>query len=131
MSTLKADTIVASDGSSPVTLTKQSAAKAWLQFDQTVPTTSGSFNISSVSDDSQGIFTPSLSNSMSSTNNQVITGMGNHKSADAEPRMMNLRHNQGGSFTTSAHTLATPNGGNASTNYDMNFNMSLVHGDLA
>jgi len=28
MSTLKADTIVAADGSSPVTLTKQSAAKA-------------------------------------------------------------------------------------------------------
>jgi hypothetical protein len=33
MSTIKADTIVASDGTSPVTLTKQSAAKAWCRLD--------------------------------------------------------------------------------------------------
>jgi hypothetical protein len=32
MSTLKADTIVAADGSSPVTLTKQSAAKVWVFY---------------------------------------------------------------------------------------------------
>jgi hypothetical protein len=32
MSTIKADTIVASDGTSPVTLTKQSAAKAWVNL---------------------------------------------------------------------------------------------------
>ena len=130
MSTLKADTIQNTSGGA-ATLTKQSAAKAWLQFDQTGPTTSGSFNVSSVTDNSTGIFTPNLTNAMSSADDQSITGMSNHKSGDGEPRMMNIRHNIGGSFTSSAHTLATPNGGNASAHYDMNFNMSIVHGDLA
>jgi len=34
MSELRADTITASDGASPVTLTKQSAAKAWIDLRQ-------------------------------------------------------------------------------------------------
>ena len=47
MSTLKAGTIVATDGSSPVTLTKQSAAKAWAKVTQdTTHTVNSSFNIS-------------------------------------------------------------------------------------
>ena len=52
MSTLKADTIVASDGSNPVTLTKQQAAKLWatLDTDSTV-VLFDSFNVSSISDD--------------------------------------------------------------------------------
>ena len=124
MSILFADTLKNQSGNGPTTLHKQNAAKAWLQFNQTTPAIIGSLNISSVSDDSSGIYTPSLTNAVSSTSNCVISGA-------AEPRMMNLRYDHLGSFTTSAHTLATPNGGNATVYSDIKFNMSLVHGDLA
>ena len=76
MSTLKADTIVASDGSSPVALTKQSAAKAFYIFNQHSSTThrggvlagtSGtqSLNASSYADNSTGDLSVSLTNSFS------------------------------------------------------------------
>ncbi len=67
MSTLKADTIVASDGSSPVTLTKQQAAKSLLNYDHINDTINSSFNTSSVSDDATGVFTVSHTNSYSDT----------------------------------------------------------------
>ena len=63
MSTLKADTLVASDGTSPVTLTKQHAAKAWVYFDTLVdsssPVARGSFNVSSLINETteDGMFT--------------------------------------------------------------------------
>ena len=52
MSELRADTITGSDGTSPVTLTKQSAAKAWINFNTTpsTPAIEGSFNVSSLTD---------------------------------------------------------------------------------
>jgi len=69
MSTLKADTIVAADGSSPVTLTKQSAAKAWATVDayQATTGTTSSFNISSTTDDGTGLWDNAFTNSMNST----------------------------------------------------------------
>lgn len=76
MSTLKADTIVASDGSSPVTLTKQSAAKAWVLYDQTNNTNRGSDNISSITDTSTGLFTLNYTNSFSD-GYYATTGSGN------------------------------------------------------
>jgi len=63
MSTLKADTIVASDGSSPATLTKQSAAKVTgnLQGDGS-SNSDISLNISSVIDGSAGLNTVAVTN---------------------------------------------------------------------
>lgn len=63
------DTIAASDGTSPATLTKQSAAKAWVRIDGTgTVTVDGSFNIASVTDSGTGTYTPSFTNSMSDVN---------------------------------------------------------------
>jgi len=131
MSILFADTLKNQSGNGPTTLHKQNAAKAWLQFNQTTPAIIGSLNISSVSDDSSGVYTPSLTNAVSSTSNCVISGMSGHNLGNSEPRFMNLRYDHLGSFTTSTHTLATPNGGTAIVYSDIKFNMSLVHGDLA
>jgi len=61
MSELRADTITGSDGSSPVTLTKQSAAKAWFSA-VTWATADNSLNVSSISDDATGQSTVSWSN---------------------------------------------------------------------
>jgi len=54
MSTLKADTIVASDGTSPVTLTKQQATKFWVTYDAVNEQTKGSLNQSSLVDETTG-----------------------------------------------------------------------------
>lgn len=67
MSTIKADTIVAADGSSPVTLTKQSAAKAWTKYDQATTTAIDvSFGVSGITDHGSGDATTAFTNSFSS-----------------------------------------------------------------
>jgi hypothetical protein len=65
MSTIKADTIVASDGTSPVTLTKQSAAKAWVNFNGVTFGSRDSFNVSSLDDDGTGNYGVNFSSSFS------------------------------------------------------------------
>ena len=87
MSTLKADTIVAADGTSPVTLTKQSAAKAWVSVDHQGdgagtttgnPTVINSLNQSSYTDEAGGIGTIGFANSMSAADFAVnVTGTNN------------------------------------------------------
>tara|TARA_Y100001951_G_scaffold60879_1_gene48464 strand:- start:1604 stop:1990 length:387 start_codon:yes stop_codon:yes gene_type:complete len=56
MSTLKADTIVASDGTSPATLTKQQASKAYVVsgYSSGTPQETKLFNVSSLTDTSSG-----------------------------------------------------------------------------
>jgi len=69
MSELRADTITASDGTSPVTLTKQSASKQWLKFDGTgTIAIDDSFNTSSISDLSTGSYAVTMANSLSNAN---------------------------------------------------------------
>jgi len=73
MSTLKTDTIVATDGTSPVTLTKQSAAKAFAQFagDGTAQINE-SFGISGLSDSGAGLYVLTVSSAMSSSDYTVV-----------------------------------------------------------
>ena len=67
MSILKADTIVAADGTSPVTLTKQSAAKAFGLFNGTgAIAVRKSLNISGITDVATGKMTVAFSTSMDS-----------------------------------------------------------------
>jgi len=68
MSTLKADTIVASDGTSPVTLTKQSALKGFQSYDGTGTIAIGdSLNTSSLTDTSTGQYEVNFTNNYFST----------------------------------------------------------------
>ena len=123
MSTLKADTIVASDGTSPVTLTKQSAAKAWAKFDNSA-TLADSFNIASTVDVQTGQWRFSKTNSMASTNYTVVGTSGNLIGS------FNTGENANAIETTANHTQSK---------YDTNwqdfsaggYGMHNVHGDLA
>ena len=65
-SVLNVDSIAAKDGTSPVELTKQSAAKSWCNFDGTAGSVSfaDSFNKSSITDDGTGAFTTAFTNNM-------------------------------------------------------------------
>ena len=65
MSTLQTNTIQTSNGG-PVTLTKQSAAKAWVNFNSTgTLTIRSSLNTSSITDNGTGDYTENFTNSMS------------------------------------------------------------------
>ena len=72
MSTLKADTIQ-STGGGAATLTKQSAAKAWINFNGTgTIATRDSFNLSSLSDIGTGEYSVTITSAMSDTNYAVM-----------------------------------------------------------
>ncbi len=130
MSTLRADTIQ-STGGGAATLTNQSAAKQWLQYNQETPAVTGSFNVSSVSDDSTGNFTTSLANNVSSTSNVAVTGLSNQDSGDSTRRGIAFKRDAGGTFNTGQYPVDVVDMGNGSSNSDQKFNFTLLHGDLA
>ena len=65
-SQLNVDTISAKNGTSPVTLTKQEAAKHYVNYDAVNQTTDDSFNQSSLTDVATGEFYSTFTNAMSS-----------------------------------------------------------------
>lgn len=84
MSTLKTDVVETSSGGA-TTLTKQSAAKAWVSFDNvSTATIEESFNISSIADMAAGETQVNLTNSMSSAN-YCITASAGRTSSGGSP----------------------------------------------
>lgn len=76
MSEIRANTVSNAAGTGPVTLTGQSAAKAWANYNQVLNIVNDSFNVSSVSDDSVGIFTVSFSSSMANSDYSALITCG-------------------------------------------------------
>ena len=66
-SVLNVDEIAAKDGTSPVALTKQQAAKVYFKYTQSTPAVNDSFNVSSITDNSTGSLTPNYTNSFDSS----------------------------------------------------------------
>lgn len=66
MSTIRADNVAPSAGGTSTGLL-EGLAKAWLQYLQSTPVVSDSFNVSSVSDNSAGNFTVNYSSAFSSS----------------------------------------------------------------
>jgi len=76
MSTLKADTIQ-STGGGAATLTKQSAAKAWINFNGVgTVATRGSFNVSSLADEGTGAYQTNLTSATADANYAVAGSAG-------------------------------------------------------
>lgn len=127
MSELRTDTITASNGTGPVTLTKQSAAKAWVNFNGTGTIAArDSFNNSSLTDSGTGSYVVVLTNSFSSIN-YVVLGQSNQASDTDD----NLNEStMPSSLAAGQYNLST---GNVSTNsrVDHSFIRSAAHGDLA
>ena len=79
-SKLDVDEIAAKNGTDPVTLTKQSAAKAWINFNGTGTIAArDSFNHSSLTDNGAGDYSVTVSNAMNNVNYAVsgAAGYGN------------------------------------------------------
>ena len=132
MSTIKADTIVASDGSSPVTLTKQEAAKAYVLFDQGVPEIDNSFNTSSLTDSSTGNGDVNWTNAMSNAVYITVACTGTVSFSAAYNVSLADDTSSGNPRTTSKFYFVS-NYGNASTTLfvDNGQNQLAILGDLA
>jgi hypothetical protein len=118
MGTLKVDTVVGSDGTSPVTLTKQSAAKAWIDFTSAASfTNNGSFNISSLSDIGTGYGAFSFAASMADAN-YAQSSIGDNTayhtyfvtSHKATSGTRNVKANQSHTDTDSTHNVVIHGG---------------------
>ena len=83
MSEIRATTISDAAGTGPITLTKQSAAKAWVTFDQNTPQILDSMNTSSLTDTSTGRGDLNWTSAMSNTLYSVPTNSNYVSSATA------------------------------------------------
>jgi hypothetical protein len=127
MSELRTDTITASDGTSPVTLTKQQAAKSWI-FHNDGDTIYSSFGASSLSDLMTGGYVLNITNAMSGATDYAasVTSGGSSGAAgdenlavigDSTPTTTALRH------TTKKSTTGVRTDGE--------FTTVIIQGDLA
>ena len=80
MSELRANTISDAAGTGPVTLTGQSAAKAWYSYRQDTTTILKDLNTSSISDDSDGHYSVSFTNSFVSASYSALGSASRYES---------------------------------------------------
>ena len=126
MSTLKADTIQNTSGGA-ATLTKQHAAKAWVNFDGTASgaTARDSFNLSSMTDNGAGDYSVTISNAVSNAN-YAASGAAGY--ANTNQFCMNVPESDY-SPTTTVLRVQTPYAN--TTLGDCSFVAPHIHGDLA
>ena len=126
-SVLNVDTIAAKDGTSPVGLTKQSAAKAWANHNNTgTVAVNASFNVSSLSDSGTGGGQLSFSNAMSDAYYSATHG-GNQ--TGSQTAMGGVEDNIfTGTQAASSVYVIQANGGSATDFVSVN---TTVNGDLA
>lgn len=131
MSELRADTITGSDGSSPVTLTKQSAAKVWLdQNHRTSFGTNNSFNVSGTVDTAGGVADVSFTSNMSAGNYSAPTS-GISEYADTNSSGSHITVATDTSNRTSSGLKTIGSDYNNAARKDSDRIDLVVHGDLA
>jgi len=116
-SVLNVDTIAAKDGTSPVALTKQHAAKSWVNLNGTgTIATRDSFNVASLTDNGTGSYNANFTNSMNDSNYAPVISGGNY-------------HNAANTSSTSSYPLV--HFGSSHTAADASISIGSVFGDLA
>ena len=131
MSELRADTITASNGTGPVTLTKQQASKCWANWDMSgTPSIDESFAISTLTDGGTGEGKITFVAAFDSTTYGVCTSTG-EKSGGGN-RGIGVRGSSTGIATTHTtfHMFTFPGSGGTS-GADVDYNCASWHGDLA
>ena len=124
MSTLKADTIQ-STGGGAATLTKQSAAKAWINIDMATPATNDSFNSSGITDVATGRFTNAFTTSLSNADYAVTASAADptdnntssNRTADGTPVNSSSMYVRAAAYDNTANDVPAAAG--------------VAHGDLA
>ncbi len=125
MSEIRVTTISNAAGTGPVTLTKQHAAKAWVNFNGSSTTSiRGSFSVSSVTDTGVGNTTVTISSAMSSADSYATVGNSGNGST-----------NPGNAFTSSNPITSTTGHhetmNDEANNSDRGHNSLIFFGDLA
>ena len=129
MSTLKADTIQ-STGGGAATLTKQSAAKAWVLFNGTgTVAITNSFNTSTITDADTGLYTGNWVSSFDGASNYTGNGSCIGSDETSSGTLGNVFSGGDSGFTASAMPISTRNA--AGTRLDCDHVHVLAHGDLA
>ena len=131
-SVLNVDTIAAKNGTSPVDLTKQTAAKAFSHFDPSTNTENASFNQSSRSDEGTGFSKLNFTNNMNSANfsshqqcsrvSAPTTGTGAYVSST---------YAEATSYVKLAYGYSGNNTGTTWAFFDYENQKTIVHGVLA
>ena len=132
MSEIRATTISNAAGTGPITLTKQSAAKAWASVDQlsTGHPTYDSLNISSTSDIGTGKTQITFSTSMDNAD-YAIAGAGQADGSSGGYFSTHGKSGQGSSSKMTSALFYADNRDNAGGNCDLKYMSFSVHGDLA
>tara|TARA_R100001460_G_scaffold8419_2_gene20819 strand:- start:1785 stop:2174 length:390 start_codon:yes stop_codon:yes gene_type:complete len=129
MSTLKADTIQSTSGGA-ATLTKQHAAKAWINMDGTgTIATRDSFNISSITDSATGVYQHNSTNAMSSDDYTCVYNAGNGSGNSNDPQNPGNGFSSSHPNTASQTVMETQN--HDASNSDREYIGGNWHGDLA
>ena len=123
MSTLKADTIQNTSGGA-VTLTNQSAAKAWVQLNGSTFAIAGSFNVSSADDNGTGDYDINYTNSMNTNTYAVPAGCNGDGSGYNRAISINA-------VATGSHDIITFITDTANIKSDLDIISTAIHGDLA
>lgn len=125
MSTVHCNTVQTSSGGA-VTLTKQSASKAWINIDMINAVTLDSFNSSSITDVSTGVFRDHLSTALVNANYAVTTSAmdptktasgGTNRTADGTPSSASQFVMRASAYDNTANDVPAAAG--------------VAHGDLA
>ena len=126
-SILNVDEIAAKNGTDPVTLTKQSAAKAFISFDGVgTVSTDTSFNISTLTDNAAADYSISYTNSIDTANHPVTGSV----VGSTEINYFSYITSKGVAQTTSVDRFASVHN-NGSSNNDQDPVHFVTHGDLA
>lgn len=131
-SVLNVDTLTNAAGTGPVTLTKQSAAKAWSNINQTgTQAIRDSFNISSISDTGVGRTQVTLTNAMLNNDYMALIGLRMQSTVTNDGSSGGVDTSDGStSITTTQFQYSYINNG-SSADVDSPYAGGAVHGDLA
>jgi hypothetical protein len=126
MSEIRATTISDAAGTGPISLTGQSAAKAWVNYQMIINTVGDSFNVSSVTDNGTGNFTTLFATQMA--NAYFLAASSNaHTRSGSSQNYSSGAH----SGATSGIGYARESSGGAAHDQNSYENGLSVFGDLA
>ena len=129
MSEIRVTTVSDTAGTGPVTLTKQSAAKVWTNFNGTgTAAINASLNASSLVDNATGQYTINFTNSFSSTFYSFNLGGGNGRSGGNNVQSGGPRSWGGAPAASSLSFSSVHHGG---SEYDPSDATLTINGDLA
>ena len=130
-SVLNVDTLVAANGTDPVTLTKQSAAKHYIAYDGTTLGVVDSINTTSITDISNGIHRYNFVNSFAAAAGYTTGGVLAFSGDNSSYAYVNQPHNKADLLTSSAEMVSIYSGSGGSGAQDYAYTCSTAHGDLA